>query len=233
MAKCPFAEWKPISGSCGSFVGGKPKIVHHTTEGSNAAAALAAFKAKKADPHFTVDGTRIYQHIDTDQAARALRNAAGGSQTNRSRSVQIEVVGFAGKRKGKKTLTNVARLCRWLEAQHDIPLVWPNGVPKPASGGADPGGHNRNAAHWNGEAGHFGHCHVPENTHWDPAYDKVEVDFLMAAKFGADGKLANPQEAAVKTFLDRPDAPLSAAPPQVMEDHFDVGDTDEDGEQCD
>jgi hypothetical protein len=179
MATCPFAVQKPISGPSGSYISGPFKIVHHTTEGSTAQGAFDAFAANRSDPHFTIDATAIYQHVDTGMGARALRNAGGGAQTNRDSAIQIEVVGFANRPKTKPTLKNVARLCRWLEQTHDIPRVWPNGLPKPAKDGRDPGGHNRNAATWDAEGGHYGHCHVPENTHWDPAYTADEVAFLM------------------------------------------------------
>lgn len=179
MPRCPFATWKPISGSSGTYTGGPFKIVHHTTEGSSAAGAFAAFKANRSDPHFTVDATTIYQHIDTDTASRALKNLADGVQTNRDSAIQIEVVGFAHRPKIRATLDNVRRLCRWLEATHSIPKVWPNGLPKPAVNGQDPGGHNRNASIWDTKGGHYGHSNVPENTHWDPAYTKPEVDYLM------------------------------------------------------
>ena len=179
MSRCPFAVWNPISGSSGSNLGGPFKIVHHTTEGSSAAGAFSAFRSNRSDPHFTVDGTAIYQHIDTGSAARALRNAAGGVQTNRDSAVQIEIVGFAHRPKTRATLENVRRLCRWIEAEHNVPKVWPNGPPKPARDGNDPGGHNRDAATWNTTSGHYGHSNVPENTHWDPAYLATEVAFLM------------------------------------------------------
>ncbi|MER8583167.1 N-acetylmuramoyl-L-alanine amidase [Mesorhizobium sp. M1423] len=179
MAHCPFATWKPISGPSGTNLGGPFKIVHHTTEGSTAQGAFDAFRAHGSDPHFTVDATKIYQHIDTNEAARALKNLAGGVQTNRDSAVQIEVVGFAHRPKTRATLENVRRLCRWIESTHSIPTTWPNGPPKPAVNGKDPGGHNRNAANWDMKGGHYGHSNVPENTHWDPGYTKTEVDFLM------------------------------------------------------
>jgi hypothetical protein len=100
-------------------------------------------------------------------------------QTNRDSAIQIEVVGFAGRPKNPQTLSNVARLCRWIEQTHGVPKTWPNGLPRPARAGRDPGGHNRDADNWNAMGGHYGHCHVPENTHWDPAYTALEVDFLM------------------------------------------------------
>ena len=155
------------------------KIVHHTTEGSSAEGAFAAFAKHKSAPHFTVDATTIFQHINTNVAARALRNPPGGVETNRDSAVQIEVVGFAHRAKPKDVLRNVARLCRWIEAQHGVPKVWPNGLPKPARNGQDPGGHNRNAVNWDSKGGHYGHSQAPENTHWDPGYTPDEVQFLM------------------------------------------------------
>lgn len=189
MPVCPFAVWKPITGPVGNYNGGPFKIVHHTTEGTSAAGAFAAFQKNRSDPHFTVDAATIYQHIDTDKAARALRNAVGGVETNRNRAIQIEVVGVAAVPKSRATLENVARLCRWLEGQHGIPRVWPSGPPKPAANGRDPGGHNRNAATWTTEGGHYGHSQVPENIHWDPGYTADEARFLLEADPAAEVEL--------------------------------------------
>jgi hypothetical protein len=219
MAVCPFAVQKPISGASGSYTGGPFKIVHHTTEGSTAQGAFQAFKANRSDPHFTVDGEKIYQHIDTEAGARALRNKPGGVQTNRDKAIQIEVVGFAHRPKTKPTLRNLGRLCRWLEKTHQIPRVWPNGPPKPAKNGQDPGGHNRNPANWDSKGGHYGHSHVPENTHWDPAYTEDEVAFLM--RYDPDaGILEGPDE-----FPDIPeDDPGSLEDVSRMPDHSHVED---------
>jgi hypothetical protein len=181
MARCPFARWDSISGTTtgGAYTSGPFKIVHHTTEGSSYEGAVDAYMAHNSTPHFTVDATTIYQHIDTDEAARSLRNPPGGVQTNRDSAIQIEVVSFAGLPKNPQTVANVARLCRWIEQTHGVPKVWPNGLPRPPRDGRDPGGHNRNADNWNSLGGHYGHCHVPENTHWDPAYTPEEVELVM------------------------------------------------------
>jgi hypothetical protein len=189
MARCPFAVWMPITGPSGLHVGGPFKIVHHTTEGSSAQGAFSAFRANRSDPHFTVDATTVYQHVDTSMGARALRNDPGGVQTNRDGAVQIELVAFAHLPKDSRALTNVARLCRWIEATHQVPREWPAGQPKPARNGRDPGGHNRDPAIWDARSGHYGHCHVPENTHWDPGYTQEEVAFLMDATFDSSGQL--------------------------------------------
>lgn len=196
MARCPFAAWMPITGPSGPHLGGPYKIVHHTTEGSTAQGAFDAFLRNRSDPHFTVDASNIYQHVDTSMGARALRNETGGVQTNRDGAIQIELVAFAHLPKDVRALANVARLCRWLETTHQIPRDWPSGFPRPARNGRDPGGHNRDAATWDTKSGHYGHCHVPENTHWDPGYTAEEVNFLMAATADDLGRSIPPRRAA-------------------------------------
>ena len=224
MARCPFALWRPISGSSGTHLGGPFKIVHHTTEGSRAQGAFEAFRRNRSDPHFTVDGTNVYQHIDTAEGARALRNEVGGVQTNRDSAVQIEVVGFAHLAKDRATLINTARLCRWIEQTHGVPNVWPAGLPKTAKNGRDPGSHNRDAATWDQQSGHYGHCHVPENSHWDPGYTQAEVAFLMNASFDAVGKLTGSQPPSMPARALGPQSARRKAgvpqePASTMPDH--------------
>ena len=220
MARCPFATWHPISGSSGPHIGGSFKIVHHTTEGSSIEGALSAFSKNKSDPHFTVDGTRILQHVDTAEGGRALRNDPGGVQTNRESAVQIELVGFAHLPKDPRSLANLARLCRWIESVHGVPKQWPAGLPRPAKNGKDPGGHVRDAQIWNTQGGHYGHCHVPENSHWDPAYTAAEVAFIMDATFDASGHLISPQLAAArKSTPAARGARSGAVPTSTMPDH--------------
>lgn len=223
MARCPFAVWRPISGPSGAHLGGPFKIVHHTTEGSTAAGAMAAFASSRSDPHFTVDATTIFQHVDTADGARALRNAAGGVQTNRDSAVQIELVGFAHLPKDPRALANVARLCRWIEATHGVPRTWPSGPPKPAKNGKDPGGHNRDAATWDTQGGHYGHCHVPENTHWDPAYSAAEAAFVLDATFDDAGKLTStPLPKTAVAGGTRRAAASYVEPKSTMPDHAHV-----------
>lgn len=187
MARCPFAIWHPISGASGKHLAGPYRIVHHTTEGSSAQGALDAYRKHRSDPHFTVDGQNIYQHIDTTDSARALVNAKGGVQTNRHSAVQIELVAFAHRPKSPAALQTLARLCRWIEVTHSVPRDWPAGPPKVAVNGKDPGRHNRDPAIWVSRGGHYGHCHVPENSHWDPAYSPYELEYLMNAEFDEQG----------------------------------------------
>jgi C1A family cysteine protease len=218
MAICPFAIWRVISGPSGAHIGGPFKIVHHTTEGSSADGAFSAFKQNRSDPHFTVDAKNIYQHIDTSQGARALRNAPGGTETNRDSAVQIELVGFAQQAKNPKALQNLARLCRWIESVHGIPRVWPAGLPKPAKNGKDPGGHNRDFHLWDTQSGHYGHSQVPENTHWDPAYSAAEANFVLQAEFDANGNLTSGSLPAMAAKPDTASKSLKSA----MPDHHHV-----------
>jgi hypothetical protein len=205
VARCPFAIWDEVSGSAGAPVSGPFRIVHHTTEGSSYAGARAAYAAKRSDPHFTVSGAEIHQHIDTSEAARALKNASGGVETNRASAIQIEVVSFAGQPKDVTTLQTVAQLCRWIEDEHGIPQNWPNGHPRWSTNGQNPGGHNRNAATWAAEGGHYGHSQVPENSHWDPGYTPVEVALVTpSAVFDAHEALAAPAAEMLESVEARP-----------------------------
>ena len=220
MARCPFATWKEITGPSGGFIDGPFRIVHHTTEGSSADSAFAAFLANKSDPHFTVDATSIFQHIDTDQFARSLRHISPGGATNRKSAIQIEVVGFAHLPKGPAALRNVARLCRWIEATYTIPRVWPSGYPTVAVNGKDPGGENRDPTTWAASGGHYGHCHVPENTHWDPGYTLDEVNFLQAASFDAEFRKYLPgQSKLLEGMLPAADPGILRGAVSTMPDH--------------
>ncbi len=237
MAKCPFAQWRPIGDSSGPYLSGPYKIVHHTTEGPSAVGAMATFASKNCAPHFTVDATTIYQHIDTSVGARALRNAPGGVQTNRDGAIQIELVGFAHQSKDPAALVNVARLCRWIESTHGVPRTWPAGVPRPAKNGKDPGGHTRDSGIWDSQGGHYGHCHVPENTHWDPGYLASEAAFVLKATFNSAGELtsappaapaipagaAGPTDALVSTMPVHGDAGMLDSPPGGSPDRREQG----------
>ncbi|WP_165795562.1 peptidoglycan recognition protein family protein, partial [Methylobacterium frigidaeris] len=163
----------------GGYRSGPYKIIHHTTEGSSAAGAIATYKTTGSYPHFTVDEDVVYQHVDTETAVTALAHPAGTPETNRSHAIQIELVGFAGRAKSPTSLATLAALCRWLEQQHGIPAEWPSGFPRPAVNGRDPGGHNRDVGNWTTRGGHYGHSQVPHNSHWDPAYTAEEVAIVM------------------------------------------------------
>jgi hypothetical protein len=237
VAECPFATSNPIRNADDHYQGTAPyRIVHHTTEGSTLESAVSTYMLPKGSyPHFTVDETRVYQHLTIYRPTTALKNldhqknmedckkyylteaerkevhtepeflnmikAKGyveGLETNNLYCVQIEVVGTAYEEKSKQILMNVARLCRWIENKLGIPRTWPAGLPTPL--GTAPAA--RDTGIWLTKGGHYGHCHVPENTHTDPGYTQIEVDFLMHATF-TDGLLDNPQDSKVEPLLLR------------------------------
>jgi endonuclease G, mitochondrial len=177
MAQYPNATRRP-GNNAGHYLGGPWRIVWHTTEGDTAEAAISAFAQHNSWPHFTVDEHTVFQHNDTSLAARSLEHPSGGVETNRWHAVQIELVAHAALAKPPALLARAARLARWLEQIHGIPPIWPNGYPLPANNGNDPGGHNRDAATWRTTGGHYGHCHVPDNHHWDPGL--IDISALMA-----------------------------------------------------
>jgi hypothetical protein len=51
-------------------------------------------------------------------------------------------------------------LLNWMDG-FGIPRVWPMGSPQWQ-------GNSRDVGIWNSQAGHYGHCNVPDNTHTDP-----------------------------------------------------------------
>jgi hypothetical protein len=152
----------------GPHVTGRPKLCWHSTEGSTIAGAIDAYRQKRAAPHFTIDPARdrIVQHISIFKAARALEHPPGTSETNRARTVQVEIVGRADhmRQLTPAQLKSLARLARWIERNADVPsrcdvefVPFPSGVPKRLPG-----------RKWLDYSGHLGHMHVPSNDHEDP-----------------------------------------------------------------
>lgn len=208
MARYPLAIWTPLPG-IGAYTEGPFKIVHHTTQGSSAAGAIATYRQTGSYPHFTVEDDVVYQHVDTTRAVTALKHPSGTVETNRSHAIQIELVGFAERPKSDKSLRTMAALCRWLEEAHGIPPTWPNGHPYPPVNGHQPNqAYNRNVANWLSKGGHYGHCHVPHNDHWDPGYTADEVAIVMgeAAALAEEPEAVGPMvtftQAAASTSSD-------------------------------
>jgi hypothetical protein len=152
----------------GPYVAGRPKLCWHSTEGSTIEGAIDAYRAKRAAPHFTVDPARrrVVQHIPVFRAARALEHRPGTAETNRARTVQVEIVGFARHMDDlpEDQLRFLGELARWIERTMEIPsrsgvdfVPFPSGSPRRLGGSA-----------WLNYSGHHGHMHVPANSHEDP-----------------------------------------------------------------
>ncbi len=178
----------PIAGKTGgTFVGSAPaRLVVHRTEGRTVAGAVGAYRKNGTPPHFTVNpktGERV-QHIALNRSGYAMRNTAGGVETNRQGAIQIEIVGFSDDSPAMADL-EVA----WLgvDVLRPIQRAVGFGWQHPAFVGRDAGFIARvNApqrmAHstWLSFHGICGHQHVPENDHWDPGRLRIDAAIAFA-----------------------------------------------------
>jgi len=172
------AVWKGDGQSGGSYIGVPPKLVVHTTE----TVGLPSYAGGASAPHITYDpNTRQFtQHTDLNTAARALRNEAGGVETNRANAYQLEVICYSAKHIADQSPSRlwVGDLedtayddIRDLAGFLNIPLVWP-GHQALSYAEANAPGFRMAGSDWLDFHGIVGHQHVPENTHWDPgAFD--------------------------------------------------------------
>lgn len=171
----------------GSFVAGVPRrLVLHTTEGSTIAGAVAAYKAKGVPPHVTADPRRRerHQHVPVDRAAYALKNLAGGVETNRQGAVQVEIVGRAS------AISDLSHDdLAWLGTDVVHPLQQATGfaLNHPVFVGPDAGTIATRTAKqrftfdaWSAFDGICGHQHIPENDHWDPGPIDISTIVLFA-----------------------------------------------------
>jgi hypothetical protein len=165
----PHAQRTPGQ-DAGAFTGGGAKIVHHSTEGSTLAGAVATLSAKNVFPHFTdtfENGVYVvHQHIPLNVAARALEHPAGTGETNRDHCIQIEHVGLAAHMHDipEGYIEGIAALCRFIEAQ--VGVTRRASFPFRAPGEA----HRLDWATFHRYSGHLGHEHVPNQPsgHTDP-----------------------------------------------------------------
>jgi hypothetical protein len=177
VAWYPNADKSVKGNSAGSYTGGPYKGVLHTTEGSSSSGAISAFRTHNSWPHFLVgnDG-KVWQFLDTKVAARTLRNYSSGPQTNRDSAVQIEITGFAGQPGNHPAaqMNSLKALMRWIEASTGVKSVGP-GKPFASRYGQNVRFTN---SQWDNFNGWCGHCHVPENDHWDPG--TLDMAFLLS-----------------------------------------------------
>lgn len=172
---------------------GSRKLLLHDTEGSTIAGAVGAYTANNSWPHLTVDcrRRRVQQHIPFERAARALRNQAGGVQTNREGRylVQIEIVGFANNRDGSMfgSLADydwfgsviVGPICRMLGIPIRSTVRW---VSYPDSYGVN-ASQRLSPSAWDAYEGILAHQHCPENTHGDTGL--IDITRILRAAGGS------------------------------------------------
>ncbi|MFI8830554.1 peptidoglycan-binding protein [Streptomyces afghaniensis] len=178
-----------------------PRATWHTTESGAGDAAFDAvgryLRQISAEPHILYDPTtdRLGQFGPLNQSARALRND-GATRTNRTGkvNVQIEVLARAATpftaywKPGKNFRALMAALRSW-----GIPDTFPLALAGRYGEGV------RSRSVWLGTAGHYGHCNVPGNDHWDPG--KISPHALFAAApVGKPAPSPKPQPVALAPF---------------------------------
>lgn len=164
-------------------------IVLHTTEGSS----FPSYGGGGSAPNFTVKGGTVRQHFYANESSRALRNLAGGVQTNTLNVIQIELVGTCDKHgpglywpdADDADLAALVDLIDWLTDNYDVPLVttskpW---LSYPTSYGSK-SGQRMSFAEWEAFRGICGHQHVPENDHGDPGNFPIKrlIELVKAKK---------------------------------------------------
>lgn len=163
--------------------------VIHTTEGSTLPGYGGGATAPNytAVPDFMAKRLVWFAHFPDEQSSRALRNLAGGVETNTSNALQVELVGTCDRRTSDAwghrphvywpdapdwALEDLAEFIAWANKVHGIPVRGPHDdaagwMAYPSSYGQ--GNANRLSFDaWRKFTGWLGHQHVPENSHGDP-----------------------------------------------------------------
>ncbi|MFD5161042.1 peptidoglycan-binding protein [Streptomyces hawaiiensis] len=164
-----------------------PRVVWHTTEsghGNTFFKNIGDYLIRiGAEPHILYDPStdRLGQYGPLNQSARALRND-GLTRTNRTGKVciQIEVLARASRPFTEywKPGPNFKALMRAIRSW-GVPDVWPAGA---LAGSYNDSSAKRSRTTWAAKGGHYGHCNIPGNNHWDPGkIDKAAI-FKAAPK---------------------------------------------------
>lgn len=183
------ADWYPVATKMswgrtgGSMIGGPPRGVLHET----ITTTVPTYGYGGSAPHFTIDrdGT-VFQHSPVGMAARALRNASGGVQTNRQGSVclQVEMVAYSSKNDWTpQMVASLRNLVEWARVEWGIPDIFP----LDQGGGAEYGLKNPvelSNIEWLNFTGWLAHQHVPENTHWDVGTESGVQDVFSGTLSG-------------------------------------------------
>lgn len=139
----------------------------------------------------------IEQYYPADQSARAL---AAWNQDG-AVCIQVEIFftpgcvvdGVKYEDVSDTPLKGYSELLSWLDS-FGIPRVWPLGSPQWKDNSRDP-------QVWNTQAGHYGHCNVPDNTHTDPGPMPSLVPTINLASTGESAPTPNNDEDEKMLFL--------------------------------
>jgi hypothetical protein len=223
---CPGAVRSPQPGGGGLDTSLPPRTVWHIT--------WDALKPDGSQPEFSAVSSYLKnvgycptimwnpftgymeQYYPASQSARALVawNQDGAA------NVQVEVFFTPGCVVGGVKYATVAdtplvgfdTLLAWMDSLN-IPRAWPLGSPQWS-------GNSRDPLIWNAQAGHYGHCNVPDNTHTDPG----PMPSLDRAGITAQGTITPSEEDDfMALFADR-DAFKAAVVEAMYNARFDTRD---------
>jgi hypothetical protein len=182
------AEDLKAVGTSGVMEGGAPKVTWHVTVSPSGRSKSGiqyfdvmhrVLTSKRSEPHILYDPVtdRLGQYFPLNRSARALGND-GPRRTNGAGvvNIQIEVVADTAPvfTKYWKPGPNFRALMRAIRSW-DIPDVWPSGRLATSYG-------DRVNRSWTSyrKAGHFAHCNVPGNDHWDTGPIDQKAIFVAA-----------------------------------------------------
>jgi len=194
IPRYPKALWIGDGQSGGSYTSGPYKVVLHTTE----TRGIPGYNDGRYAPHMTYSprSRTFYQHTEFTVAARALKNGAGGVQTNRDSALQLEIICYSNKSMAERVnglpvnrlshdnLDDIRDFILWT----GVDLSWP-GRKALSYGQANATGFRLSGPAWDNYSAVCGHQHVPENTHWDPG--DFDWDYLIG---GGDDLALTPYE---------------------------------------
>lgn len=165
------------------------KIVLHSTESTRYLPSTENYFGHQLWPHATLaphlmDGKwTIFNHLPLTRTGAAMRNQAGGVQTNNDGCIQIEIVLKAaeGPDLPQEALDVLASWIKWVCKETGIPLFFVDDFHfyPPEDGwrlGKEPW--RLRGQFWNNFRGILGHQHADENVHGDPG--KINIPYLRA-----------------------------------------------------
>jgi len=189
-------------------------LIVHTTESGG----WPSYDGGASAPHLTVLADKqarklvIRQHFPLTRNARALRNEAGGVETNTLNATQVELVGSCDVAHRDAwgaifwpdapdwAIEELGRLVAFLHVgwglRLEAPKVWLAYGPDDRAPGRVPASYGDHPFRFSGEKwrsfyGVCGHQHVPENTHGDPGRFPAE-QLLRAASGDHQGPAPEP-----------------------------------------
>ena len=179
-------------------------LIVHTTESNpspRAAGDVAAYLKRENkmshrvfDPAYNVEAFLL----DWDAPERTLKNLSGGVETNnRPGTFQVEIVGWADTthRQSDTWYFNLAMFLRKCCNETGTPWTFP--VPFLSSDYSKRHINRLSNEAWLTVNGIVGHCHVPENQHWDPGL----LDVGKLQLYGGADEMATADE-LVRAFMN-------------------------------